>query len=125
MSVESLTRRSSASLPSLHDRSTQASGRTHTLYKSLYICLHIDNLFYSHWMLYMASSWYGQNLCSTSIKATLSLTQNTPTIYMYKHILIISMDKIFKFLTSILSVVTMSMMASGKSGSTTCTRSMA
>ena len=125
MSVESLTRRSSSSLPSLHDRSTQTSGCTHTLYESLYICLLIDNLLYSHWMLCRASSWHGQTPCSTSTMVALFLTQNKPTTYMYKYILILSMDEIFQLLTSILSVVTMSMMASGKSGSTTCTSFMA
>ena len=126
ISVELLTRRGSASLPSLHDRSTQTSGCTHTLYESLYICLLIDNLLYTHWMFCRASSWQGQTPCSTSTKVALFLTQNTPTTYMYKYIiLVLSMDEIFSSYISFLSVVTMSMMASGKSGSTICKSSMA
>ena len=100
MSVESLTRRSSSSLPSLHDRSTQTSGCTHTLYKRLYICLLIDDLLHSHWMLCRASSWNGQTPCSTSIMVALFLTQNTPTTYMHKYIiLVLLIDKIFSVIS--------------------------
>ena len=53
-----------------NNRSTQTSGRTHTLHECLYICLHTENSLYSHWIVCRASSWHEQILYSTSIKVS-------------------------------------------------------